>query len=364
MTRTFGVEEELLLVGDDGSPIARAQAVLNGDNPEHAPLEPEFMEEQIETATEPTTSLTDLTQAIVDDRAGAQAAAQQHGAHIAAVATSPVPIDGTTVSRVRYLRARTEFGLTAREQLTNGCHVHVSVDDDAEGVAVLDRIGPWLAPLLAMSANSPFWHGHDTGYASFRSQVWARWPTAGPTRVFGKPEAYHAAVDALVATETILDAGMIYFDARLSTKYPTVEVRVADVCLDARTAALIAALTRALVETAARDAADGKRVPDAPIELLRTAYWRAGRSGISRNLLDPRTFRPAPAHDVVGALVEHVRPALVDAGDLDAVTEALGALWSGGNGADRQREWFAESKGDLHRVALAAAEATLVGAGS
>jgi carboxylate-amine ligase len=359
VTRTFGVEEELLLVGEDGSPIARAQAVLDGDNPEHAPLEPEFMEEQIETATAPMTSLADLTQAILDDRAGAQAAAQQHGAHVVAVATSPVPIDGTTVSTLRYLRARSEFGLTAREQLTNGCHVHVSVDDDAEGVAVLDRIGPWLAPLLALSANSPFWHGHDTGYASFRSQVWTRWPTAGPARQFGTPEAYHAAVDALVATGTILDRAMVYFDARLSWRYPTVEVRVADVCLDARAAALQAALARAIVETAARDAADGTPLPEAPTELLRTAYWRAGRSGITGDLLDPRTFRPAPAHDVVGALVEHARDALVDAGDLDAVTEALGVLWSSGNGAERQREWFAETKGDLGRVALMAAEATL-----
>ncbi len=359
MTRSFGVEEELLLVGEDGSPVARAQAVLDGENPEQAPLEPEFMEEQIETATEPTTSLADLTQAILDDRAGVQAAARQHGAHVVAVATSPVPIDGTTVSKVRYLRARSEFGLTAREQLTNGYHVHVSVEDDTEGVAVLDRVRPWLAPLLALSANSPFWQGHETGYASFRSQVWQRWPTAGPTRAFGTPEAYHAAVDALVATGTILDSAMVYFDVRLSSKYPTVEVRVADVCLDARSAALLAALVRALVETAAREAADGRPVPDAPTELLRAALWRAGRSGITGDLLDPRTFRPAPAHDVVGVLLDHVRDALVDAGDLDAVTEGLGALWSTGNGAERQREWFAEAKGDLRRVALLAAAATL-----
>jgi carboxylate-amine ligase len=359
VTRTFGVEEELLLVGEDGAPIARAQAVLDSAVPEHGSLEPEFMEEQIETATPPTASLDELTKALREGRAGAQAAASRQGAHVVAVGTSPVSIDGTTVSKVRYLRARAEFGLTAREQLTNGCHVHVSVADDAEGVAVLDRIGPWLAPLLALSANSPFWQGVDSGFASFRSQVWARWPTAGPTRVFGTPEAYHAAVRALVETGTILDTGMVYFDARLSSKYPTVEIRVADVCLDARTAALLAALARGLVETAARDAADGKPVPPAPTELLRTAHWRAGRSGLTGDLLDPRTFRPAPAHDVVGLLVDHVRDALVDAGDLDAVTETLGVLWSRGNGSQRQLAWAAEHGGDLHRVALEAARATL-----
>jgi carboxylate-amine ligase len=354
------VEEELLLVGADGAPIARAQAMLDEAHPENGPLEAEFMEEQIETATPPLSSLTDLAAGIREMRAGAQNAAARQDAHVVAVATSPLPIIGTTVSKMRYLRARQEFGLTAREQLTNGCHVHVSVADDAEGVAVLDRIGPWLSPLLALSANSPFWQGDDTSFASFRSQVWARWPTAGPTRPFGTPEAYHAAVEALVATGTVLDQGMVYFDARLSAKYPTVEIRVADVCLDASTSALLAGLARGLVETAARDAEAGRPVPYAPTELLRTAHWRAGRSGLSGDLIDPRTYRPAPAHDVVGALVEHVREALVDAGDLDLVTETLGSLWSRGNGAMRQLAWAAEFDRDLGKVALKAAEATLV----
>ena len=347
-------------MGHDGAPIAKAQAMLDDVQPDHGPLEAEFMEEQIETATEPLTSLTDLAAAIREMRAGAQGAAAQQDAHVVAVATSPLPIIGTTVSKVRYLRARQEFGLTAREQLTNGCHVHVGVADDAEGVAVLDRIGPWLSPLVALSANSPFWQGDDTGFESFRSQVWARWPTAGPTRLFGTPEVYHEAVAALVATGTILDEGMVYFDARLSAKYPTVEIRVADVCLDASTSALLAALARGLVETAARDAEAGTPEPYAPTELLRTAHWRAGRSGLTGDLVDPRTFRPAPAHDVIGALIEHVRDALVDAGDLDLVTDTLGALWSRGNGSMRQLAWAAEYKHDLGQVALRAAEATLV----
>lgn len=275
------------------------------------------------------------------------------------MATSPVAHRGTTVSRLRYLRARSEFGLTAWEQLTNGCHVHVGVADDVEGVAVLDRIGPWLAPLLAISANSPFWLARATGYESFRSQVWARWPTAGPTRMFGTPEAYHAAVAALVATSTVLDEAMVYFDARLSARYPTVEIRVADVCLDPDTATLVAGLARGLVETVAREAASGVPLPDAPVELLRTSHWRAGRSGLVGDLVDPRTWRPAPAHDVIGALLTYTRDALADAGDLDTVTELLGALWARGNGAARQRTWAADAGGDLHAVALRAADALL-----
>jgi len=376
MKRTMGVEEEFLLVGEDGRPVAKASEALDasddvgggvdGDVHPAAPptrtgggaLEAEFMEEQLETATHPRRDLSDLAAEIRAGRERAQSAADRVGARVAALATSPWPFEGTTVARLRYLEARAKFGLTAREQLTSGCHVHVAVADDAEGVAVLDRIGPWLSVLLALSANSPFWQGEDSGFASYRSQVWARWPTSGPARSFGSPEAYHQAVDDLVSTGTILDQNMVYFDARLSSRYPTVEVRIADVCLDADTATLLGALARGLVETAAREAADGLPAPVLRTELLRTAAWRAGRSGLSEDLLSPLTWRPAGAHDVVGQLVAHVRDALVDAGDLDAVTDLLGRLWASGDGATRQRAWQAAGDGDLRVVVDRAVAAT------
>ncbi|MBD5787661.1 glutamate--cysteine ligase [Cellulosimicrobium terreum] len=358
----MGVEEEFLLVGADGRPVAKAAEALeasgDGDEGGTGSLESEFMEEQLETATHPQAELEDLAKEIRAGRSRAQLAADRVGAQVAALSTSPLQFEGTTVGRLRYLEARAAFGLTAREQLTCGCHVHVAVADDTEGVAVLDRIGPWLATLLALSTNSPYWQGDDSGYASFRSQVWSRWPTSGPARAFGSPEAYQDAVAALVATGTILDQNMVYFDARLSSRYPTVEIRIADVCLDPDTATLIAALARGLVETSAREAAAGLPAPELRTELLRTASWRAGRSGLTDGLVSPHTWRPAPAHDVVGELVAHVREALVDAGDLDVVTELLGRLWSRGNGAARQREWFVESGGDLSAVVRRAVEVT------
>ncbi|WP_265521374.1 carboxylate-amine ligase [Oerskovia flava] len=364
MARTVGVEEEFLLVGEDGRPVAKAQEALDATGASDkdggaGALESEFMEEQLETATHPRSDLQELSDEIRAGRVRAQEAADRVGARVAALSTSPLPFEGTTVSRLRYLEARAAFGLTAREQLTSGCHVHVAISSDDEGVAVLDRIGPWLAPLLALSANSPYWQGEDSGYASFRSQVWARWPTSGPARAFGTAQAYHDAVDALVATGTILDEAMVYFDARLAARYPTVEIRIADVCLDADTATLVAALARGLVETAAREAADGRPAPELRTELLRTASWRAGRSGLAGDLLSPLTWRPAPAHDVVGQLVARVRDALVDAGDLETVTELLGRLWASGGGAAQQRAWFADSGGDLRAVVERATTATL-----
>jgi carboxylate-amine ligase len=163
------------------------------------------------------------------------------------------------------------FGPTAQEVLTCGCHVHVGVESDEEGIAAIDRIRVWLPVILGMSANSPFYGGQDTGFASYRSQLWMRWPTAGPTDTFGTPDAYHELVRSMVESGVLLDDRMIYFDARLSRRYPTVEIRVADVCVDVEDTLVVAALCRALVDTAVADAARGDPVPQMPTSLLRLA---------------------------------------------------------------------------------------------
>lgn len=360
----MGVEEEFLLVGPSGDPVAVAAAVL-GTTPDSsdghdqgAGLQAELQQQQLETGTRPCDDLADLARQIRDGRAVAQVAAAAAGASIAALATSPLPVASTVTEAPRYRRIHREFALTAREQLTCGCHVHVAVQSDEEGVAVIDRIGPWLAPLLALSASSPFWQGVDSGYASYRSQVWNRWPTAGPTATFGSASAYHASVDALVESGTILDRGMVYFDARLSARYPTVEVRIADVCLDADDATLLAGLVRGLVETAAHEAATGRPPAGSRVEHLRAASWRAARSGLSGMLVHPLTGRPVGSAVAVDALVEHVRDALEETHDLDLAHELLERLRVRGTGADAQRAWF-RAGGDLSEVVRRAALATL-----
>ena len=155
--------------------------------------------------------------------------AGEAGVRAVALGTSPLPVTPETTPNPRYERMGRLYGLLQQEQLTCGCHVHVSVASDEEGVAVLDRIRVWLPVLVAMSTNSPFWQGRDTGYAGYRTQVWARWPSAGPVEVHGSPAAYRALVESLLATGAVLDQGMVYFDARLSASYPTIEVRVPDV---------------------------------------------------------------------------------------------------------------------------------------
>ncbi|MGI5131598.1 carboxylate-amine ligase [Pseudonocardia sp. CA-107938] len=352
--RLMGVEEEFLLV-DPGTGVASAAggAVLLAAAAEHdTDMTGELQREQIETGTRPKRSPADLEAELRRTRRQARDAAAAAGAALVPLATSPLATRPTVSPAQRYRRMVELFGLTGSEQLTCGCHVHVAVESDEEGVGVLDRIRAWLPPLLALSSNSPYWRGEDTRYASFRSQVWNRWPSAGPTAVFGSAAAYAVVEQAMLATETVLDTGMVYFDARLSRSHPTVEIRVADVCREIEDAVLIATLCRALVTTAAAEWRAGMPVDPVPIEVLRLATWRAGRSGLSEALLDPRTGRPAPARAVLDTLVDHVGDALDEAGDRDTVTTLLDGLLRRGTGAARQRAVAERSGGDLRAVVL------------
>ncbi|MFD8034211.1 glutamate--cysteine ligase [Streptomyces sp. NPDC059717] len=359
--RRVGVEEELLLVDpDSGDPKALSAAVLAHaaqDDPGQDFLEKELFGQMLEFATHPQSDMADLGAEIVRCRKEAARHAGELGCAVAALATSPLPVSPSISMNERYRWMAEKYGIATREQLVCGCHVHVSVQSDEEGVAVLDRLRPWLAVLCAISANSPFWQGQDSGYRSYRSRLWGRWPSAGPTELFGSAERYHRRVADMVATGVILDEAMVYFDARLSARYPTVEIRVADVCLRADTAVLIATLARALVETAARDWRAGRPPLEHSVSLLRLAAWQAARCGLDQDLLDPVTMQPKPAPDVLRSLLEHVGDALTESGDAARVEEAVADLLCRGNGAREQR-LLMERTGSLRDVVTQCVEHT------
>ncbi|MEO7059989.1 MAG: glutamate--cysteine ligase [Lapillicoccus sp.] len=357
--RTVGVEEELLLVDPEtGHPLAAADAVLRvarsrgevpggmagersyatgrdaADAAAWGALEAELQREQIETHTPAVVDMQTLRDQLHDWRSRASSAAAASGAALAALGTSPLAFEAHLVPKPRYHRMAARFGLTAHEVLTCGCHVHVEVGSREEGVTALDGIRAWLPVVLALSANSPFWDGRDSGYASYRTQVQGRWPLSGPTDHFGSVAAYDRCIEEMLATGVILDEGMVYFHARLSHAYPTVEIRVADVCTDVSETVVVAALCRALVDVAVEDAGPRSEVPTA---ILRLATWQASRDGLTGHLLEPTTHRPAPASEVVAALLDHTRDALQDNGDLALVTTGVARLLEAGTGAGRQR---------------------------
>ena len=362
--RTVGVEEELLLVDiHTGKPRSVASQVIaatdkdSGQGAGEGGVEAELQRYMVETQSSAASELGDIKAELRNWRRAVASYARAAGAGVAAIATAPVAGSGLISPGPRYQRMAERFGPTAQEVLTCGSHVHVSVESDEEGIAAIDRIRPWLPVILAMSANSPFYDGRDTGYASYRSQLWIRWPSAGPTDTFGTAKAYHELVRSMVDSGVLLDEGMIYFDARLSRRYPTVEIRVADVCVDLEDTLVIAALCRALVETAAADAARGDPVPQTPTSLLRLAAWRAGHDGVSGVLVDPVSQRPRPWIDVVRDLVTHVRDSLEAFGDLERVEVGIDRLTRVGSGATGQRRTFAKT-GQLLDVVVEAVRRT------
>jgi carboxylate-amine ligase len=265
--RRIGVEEELLLVDAlNGRPVPGYHDVAaEAEHRLDRPAEHELKQEQAEIASAPYRNLLHVGRDLRQRRDRLAEAAGERGLAVAATATSPVGGRANTTANERYQRMEQRFGLLERQQLTCGMHVHVEIESPDEGVAIVDRIRPWLSVLVALSANSPYWQGEDSGYASYRSVVWGQWPTSGPTELFGDLATYRALVSDLLETGTILDEGMIYFDARLSRRYPTVEIRVADVCTDLDDGLAVAGLARALVDTAAQEAAAG--LPPAQIRL-------------------------------------------------------------------------------------------------
>ncbi|WP_156227027.1 glutamate--cysteine ligase [Corynebacterium comes] len=359
--RKFGVEEELLLVDAETlEPLPVAERVVNlarrsplGDYE----ITRELKQEQIEVVSPPQTTLDGQLAAIRTGRALAEEAASKTGARVVSLPTAPGPLTSHLVSTPRFRQIQDSFGITTAEQLTCGFHVHVEIRSREEGVAVIDRIRGWLPVILALSANSPFLGGADTGFASYRYQLWNRWPTAGPTEIFGSAAAYDQLCETLLATRVPLDVGMLYFDARLSQRYPTVEVRVADVCLEAEHAAAIAALIRAMVETAAGEWREGIPPDQTPGTLIRTWSWQASHDGVDKDLIHPATRRRVPAADVLASLLDHVRPALVEYGEADAVSATLEAILRSGSGARRQREAYARRL-DMHDVVAVAHDIT------
>lgn len=374
--RTFGVEEELLIVDPEtGMPLALADLMLPGLLPpasetgrlvaaqrpvhEDAGFSFELKLEQIETQTPPCLDYSELLRQLRQGRSLADQAARAHGARVAALATSPRGSATHTTPSPRYVTMQERFGLTVRNQLTCGFHVHTFVESAEEGVAVMDRIRDKLAVLIALSANSPYWNGAETGFESYRTQAWNRWPGSGPTMIFGSLPVYRRVVTRLVESGVLLDEGMIYFDARLCRHHPTVEVRVADVCLRAEDAALIAVLVRALVESAGREWADGVEPAPVPTLLLRMAAWQASNCGLRGQLLDFGTFLPTPAAQVVQALVDYLAPVLDEQGELELVREGIARIVAEGTGSQLQRQPF--KHGGLLAVVDRAVEVTTQG---
>lgn len=371
---TIGVEEEYhLLEPSSGALVSRGREVLATahrlavERRAHGELAGEVQGElplsQVESATAVCTTLPEVRRQLTSLRSLLGQAATSQGCALAASGSPPIVrvteqrADGENPRFAAMLR---EQGYLIDRQFIAGLHVHVGVPDRERAVAVLDRTRPWLPVLVALAANSPYWLGVDTEFASYRTVHWGRWPVAGVPPTFGDAAGYDDVGRALVATGAIGDVGQLYWQARLSARFPTVELRACDVPMSIEESVAFAGLGRALVRCALDDLDAGAPVPGVRSEIVRAANWRAARHGLRGHLVDPISCAQRPAAEVVARLLEHVRPALDEMGDRELVESVVDRLQREGNGADRQRAAYAA--GGLTAVARLLVEKTAPGA--
>ena len=357
---TVGVEEEYHLVDAETMALHSAPEVVDSAKDAMDDASSEISTAQLEVATPVCTTLDEVRAELIRLRCEAGEVAAKQGCRILAMATHPFSSweDQRLSPGERYLGLFERWGLLALQQLITGCHVHVAIDDPDVTIAVLDRVRPWLPVLVALTSSSPFWEGSDTGYASYRTMWFDRWPTAGMPATLGSRAAFDALVADLVKAGAIDDATHLYWDARPSARYPTLEFRVGDVCPSVDDAVLYAALARALTRTfVAEVERGGSDVVDVRPEVLRIARWRAARHGLTERLVHPVRWEPRPAEEVVEGLLDLVRDDLEDAGEWDEVHDGVRRVLAEGTASARYRQLM-ERTGDLRKVTEAAVEET------
>ncbi len=368
---TVGVEEEFLLVDGESrrlrpwaeEVLPRAERSLD----QGEQVEQEFKLSQVETGTPACHTLEQLSDELTQMRRKVMTAAERVGARIAAAGTHPFSHwqeEGSEVSPDEsYLGLERDYQRLAREKIICGCHVHVGISDAEAAIQVLNRVRPWLPAILALSVNSPFWLGEDTGYGSYRTEIWRRWPTAGTPDPFDSRAQFDRLVEVLLRTESIDDPARIHWDVRPSPRFPTLEFRVTDVCLTVEDAVTVAALVRALVRTCHAKALEGDAPPLPRLELMRLATWRAARFGLDEDLVDVMAERSVPASELLHTLLDFARPGLDEHGEWDVVSGLVERVVETGTGAARQRGAFKRA-GELEDVVDFVVDATTATPGS
>lgn len=351
--RTFGIEEEVILL-EPGTlaPVDVADEVIaeleQSDGDVHW-ITHEFLRAQVEFSS-PVLADADAAERVVCEfRRAVAGAVARRGLLAASSGTAFGAGRSATAAGERYARFVQELGAIQPDHRIQALHVHVGIASRDEGVRVMRALRPWLAPLLALTANSPCFGADDTGFASWRTIVGRRFTTASVPPEFADGADYSRRVRALVGLGATLDLASIFWMMRLAERYPTIELRVFDAQLTAEESVGAALLARALVEAAASGELPHAAAA-AHAEQLDAAVWHAARHGLDDELVDPVTASVEPAWQVVERMLDAVEPALDAAGDRGRVEALVQRIRADGNGAARQRAALAEGVPALERL--------------
>ena len=337
---TLGVEEEFFVVDETGRPTAGTDELVYESEPPtilDGRLDHELFKCVIETQTPRLESVSEADESLRAVRQALVEHAQTHGYQIAGAGLHPLArwreLEHADKPRYRSQLERIQY--TQHRNTTAGLHIHVGVDDADKAVWVSNEIRWYLSLVLALSVNSPYWNGFDTGLQSARARIFEGLPNTGVPTSFDSYEAFDRFEETMVETGAIDDRGELWFDVRPHSGHGTVEIRVPDGQHDPDRVFTFVECTHALVVDLCERYEDGESGTEHRRELLDENKWRAIRDGHEVELLD-RDFERAVSLET---LVEREADRLDVPGLID--------IYEGESGAQRQRRIHEESGVDV-----------------
>jgi len=343
-TLTLGIEEEYLIVDRQTRDLVRepdagflaACTDLLGEQ-----VTGEYLQCQVEVGTKPHRRVRDARDDLVGLRKGIREAAAAFGYAPIAASTHPFAKwrAQTRTRKERYDVLRDDLGLPVRRMLICGMHIHIGIEDEDLRIDLMNQVTYFLPHLLALSCSSPYWEGEDTGLASYRLTVFDALPRTGLPDVLGSYGEYTRMVRQLVKVGCIEDSSKIWWDVRPSSKFPTLEQRVTDVCSLVDDVAAIAAVYQSIISFLFRLRKNNQRWRVYPQTLILENRWQAQRHGARGKLIDHGRGELVPMPELMEELIEMVgedAERLGCSGELARVR----TIASSGNSADRQRANF------------------------
>jgi len=340
---TIGIEEEYLLVdpktrdlvADPPGQMLEACQTALGDS--LGEVSPEFLRSQIEIGTRVCNSIQEARDTLAEIRATLARIAGHHGMALVAASTHPFAqwnVQAHT-DRDRYNTLAKDLQVVVRRLLICGMHVHVGIDNDDTRIDLLNQAVYFMPHLLALSTSSPFWKGEVTGLKSYRLSVFDELPRTGLPAQFDSYGEYQRTVDVLVKAGVIEDATKIWWDLRPSAKFPTLEMRVPDVCTLLDDAITIAALFACICRMLYRLRRQNKRWRAYNNFLLTENRWRAQRYGIQQGMIDFGRSEVVAFADLTAELLELIGED-ADALGMRSEAENVHTILARGTSADRQ----------------------------
>jgi carboxylate-amine ligase len=341
---TVGLEEEFQLVDPSTRELAPAiDAVLDAASDGSERIAPELFQDCVEMRSPVYATVAELGRELPALRREVSRPAREAGVRIAASGLHPFsdPFAQRFTRGKRYERMEEELGALARLQIIYALHVHVAVPDEEHAIRATNALVRYTPLLVALSANSPFWHGTDTGFCSARVKIRDASPRSGLPPTFHDWAEFEGYTDALVAMGNIPDFSWFWWDVRPHPRHGTVELRVMDAQAEGAYAVSLAALTQCLVATA------GDFAPEDP-RFVSENKWRAIRRGLDASFYDFSSGEERGARDVTHDLVARVLPVAQDLG-CEAELEGLLDITRRGTGAELQRAVYGK-RGSLRDV--------------